>query len=186
MNAVHLPVLSNAKGYSKWPTAEHCFWMNRRNIVECPSQSASRIRRNAISRVGGRESITSTCALLWQRTWSSKPQSLRNGSVKTHYRLNVYPIFLPPMRERPEDIPLLIRHFLEAISAEYKLDVPVVASDALEHIMRYSWPGNVRQLRAMCERWVITRGGQRWNGNISSGVRWNDGRCAAPGSHSHR
>ena len=113
-------------------------------------------------RVGGRESISVDVRII-----AATNVELETAVVEKrfredlYYRLNVYPIFLPPMRERPEDIPLLIRHFLEAISAEYKLDVPVVASDALEHIMRYSWPGNVRQLRAMCERWVITRGGQR-------------------------
>ncbi|MCB9676632.1 MAG: sigma-54-dependent Fis family transcriptional regulator [Alphaproteobacteria bacterium] len=77
------------------------------------------------------------------------------------YRLNVFPIELPPLRERSEDIPLLMRHFLDEISEEYELDPPVVSAEALDAILRYRWPGNVRQLRAMCERWVIVRPGQR-------------------------
>jgi DNA-binding NtrC family response regulator len=77
------------------------------------------------------------------------------------YRLDVFPVSLPPLRERREDIPLLMRHFLDEMSAEYGLEAPVVSADAIAAILGYRWPGNVRQLRAMCERWVITRSGQR-------------------------
>ena len=78
-----------------------------------------------------------------------------------YYRLNVFPIHLPELRERPEDIPLLVRHFLEDVSQEYDLEPPAVDPVAMERILAYGWPGNVRQLRAMCERWVIAaRGGQ--------------------------
>jgi DNA-binding NtrC family response regulator len=78
-----------------------------------------------------------------------------------YYRLNVFPIRLPPLRERREDIPLLMRHFLDAVAQEYALEPPVVSAEALDVILQYRWPGNVRQLRAMCERWVIVRSGQR-------------------------
>ena len=71
------------------------------------------------------------------------------------YRLNVFPVFLPPLRERTEDIPLLLRHFLTDAAEEYDLPVPVVSPEAMECIATYRWPGNVRQLRALCERWVI-------------------------------
>jgi DNA-binding NtrC family response regulator len=76
------------------------------------------------------------------------------------YRLNVFPIVLPPLRERAEDIPLLLTHFVESIAADYALAPPVIAADALACIERYAWPGNVRQLRAMCERWVILAHGR--------------------------
>jgi DNA-binding NtrC family response regulator len=76
------------------------------------------------------------------------------------YRLNVFPITLPPLRERPEDIPLLLRHFLQDAAREYDLPAPTVVPEALEPIVRYRWPGNVRQLRAMCERWVIQCAGE--------------------------
>ena len=72
-----------------------------------------------------------------------------------YYRLNVFPIVLPPLRERPEDIPLLLRHFLDDAAREFGLAAPAVAPDALARIAGYRWPGNVRQLRAMCDRWVI-------------------------------
>jgi len=77
------------------------------------------------------------------------------------YRLNVFPIELPPLRDRSEDIPLLMRHFLDEISEDYELDAPVISAEALVAILGYKWPGNVRELRAMCERWVITRPAQR-------------------------
>ena len=78
-----------------------------------------------------------------------------------YYRLNVFPIHLPPLSSRREDIPLLMRHFLDAVTEEYALETPAISADAMQSILAYEWPGNVRQLRAMCERWVITRAGQR-------------------------
>jgi len=78
-----------------------------------------------------------------------------------YYRLNVFPISLPPLRERREDIPLLMRFFLEDGAREYDLDPPVITSEAMECILSYRWPGNVRQLRALCERWIITHPGRR-------------------------
>ncbi|RME24462.1 MAG: sigma-54-dependent Fis family transcriptional regulator [Deltaproteobacteria bacterium] len=77
------------------------------------------------------------------------------------YRLNVFPLFLPPLRERPEDIPLLTRHFLEDAASEYGLEPPTLAPDAMQAILRYRWPGNVRQLRSLCERWVIVAAGRQ-------------------------
>ena len=76
------------------------------------------------------------------------------------YRLNVFPITLPPLRERPEDIPILTRHFLIDAAKEYDLEPPTVTPEAMEIILRYRWPGNVRQLRALCERWVIQCAGR--------------------------
>jgi two-component system, NtrC family, response regulator AtoC len=76
------------------------------------------------------------------------------------YRLNVFPIQLPPLRERPEDVPLLTRHFLEDAAEEYEMEAPPIAPDAMDRIVSYRWPGNVRQLRSLCERWVIVAAGR--------------------------
>ncbi|MCB9682289.1 MAG: sigma-54-dependent Fis family transcriptional regulator [Alphaproteobacteria bacterium] len=76
-----------------------------------------------------------------------------------YYRLNVFPIRLPPLRERREDIGVLLRHFLRGAAREYGLAPPTIAADAMQWIVSYHWPGNVRQLRAMCERWVIVAQG---------------------------
>ena len=71
------------------------------------------------------------------------------------YRLNVIPFYVPPLRERSEDIPLLARHFLKEFSAAYGRRPREITDDAIETLMRYSWPGNVRELRNVIERIVI-------------------------------
>jgi two-component system, NtrC family, nitrogen regulation response regulator NtrX len=71
------------------------------------------------------------------------------------YRLNVIPFYVPPLRERKEDIALLGRHFLKEFSAVYSRRSREITEDAMETLMRYSWPGNVRELRNVIERLVI-------------------------------
>jgi two-component system nitrogen regulation response regulator NtrX len=71
------------------------------------------------------------------------------------YRLNVIPFYVPPLRERKEDVPLLARHFLREFSAAYGRRAWELTDDAIETLMRYSWPGNVRELRNDIERIVI-------------------------------
>jgi two-component system nitrogen regulation response regulator NtrX len=71
------------------------------------------------------------------------------------YRLNVIPFYVPPLRERKEDVPLLARHFLREFSAAYGRRAWELTDDAIETLMRYSWPGNVRELRNVIERIVI-------------------------------
>ena len=71
------------------------------------------------------------------------------------YRLNVVPFYVPPLRERREDTPLLARHFLADFSAAYSRRTKEITDDAVETLMRYSWPGNVRELRNVIERIVI-------------------------------
>ena len=71
------------------------------------------------------------------------------------YRLNVIPFFVPPLRERKEDIPLFARHFLKELAATYGRRAREITDDAIEILMRYSWPGNVRELRNVIERIVI-------------------------------
>jgi DNA-binding NtrC family response regulator len=80
------------------------------------------------------------------------------------YRLNVIPVELPPLRERKEDIPLLVQHFLDKFHAEPAPGQPraavTVAQDAIRRLMAYSWPGNVRQLENAIERAVAISGGR--------------------------
>ena len=72
-----------------------------------------------------------------------------------YYRLNVFPIHLPPLRERREDIPPLLDHFLKRFSREFHKTIREVSRDALDLLMRYHWPGNVRELRNLVERICI-------------------------------
>jgi two-component system, NtrC family, nitrogen regulation response regulator NtrX len=71
------------------------------------------------------------------------------------YRLNVIPFYVPPLRERKEDIPLLSKHFLKEFSAAYSRRSREITDEAIETLTRYSWPGNVRELRNVIERLVI-------------------------------
>jgi DNA-binding NtrC family response regulator len=72
-----------------------------------------------------------------------------------YYRLSVMPVLVPPLRERPEDIPLLAEHFLEAASRRSKKTVSGIAPESLQALVRYPWPGNVRELENVIERAVI-------------------------------
>jgi two-component system nitrogen regulation response regulator NtrX len=72
-----------------------------------------------------------------------------------YYRLNVLPLDVPPLRERPDDIPRLVRHFLQEISSEYGQKPKTIDDDALALFVRYQWPGNVRELRNSIERLII-------------------------------
>ena len=72
-----------------------------------------------------------------------------------YYRLNVFPIFVPPLRERREDIPPLLDYFLKRFSREFNKRIREVSRDALDLLLRYHWPGNVRELRNVVERICI-------------------------------
>jgi DNA-binding NtrC family response regulator len=73
-----------------------------------------------------------------------------------YYRLNILAIVLPPLRERREDIPMLMDHFLELYARRRGVDVPVVGETVRRMFLRYRWPGNVRELENACERIVQT------------------------------
>jgi two-component system, NtrC family, nitrogen regulation response regulator NtrX len=71
------------------------------------------------------------------------------------YRLNVVPFVVPPLRERKEDIPLFARHFMKEFASAYGRRPREIADDAIDALMRYAWPGNIRELRNVMERIVI-------------------------------
>jgi formate hydrogenlyase transcriptional activator len=71
------------------------------------------------------------------------------------YRLNVFPLLVPPLRERPEDIPLLVRHFTHLHAKEYNKCIADIAGKTMDALCRYHWPGNVRELANLIERGVI-------------------------------
>jgi transcriptional regulator with GAF, ATPase, and Fis domain len=76
-----------------------------------------------------------------------------------YYRLNVVPIRLPPLRERREDIALLVQHFLERESPRIGRRITAVAADAMEELQAYAWPGNIRELRNVIERALVMSSG---------------------------
>ncbi len=79
-----------------------------------------------------------------------------------YYRLMVFPIKLPPLRERREDIPLLCAHFLKRHAEEYRIDSPGFTQDALDALSSYNWPGNIRELENEIQRLVIQAEPGHW------------------------
>jgi DNA-binding NtrC family response regulator len=91
-------------------------------------------------------------------THSDLRQMVDDGQFREDlfYRLNVIPVHVPPLRERKEDIPLLVQHFLEKFAPGTGADkpAPTVSQEAMRRLMAYHWPGNVRQLENAIERAV--------------------------------
>jgi formate hydrogenlyase transcriptional activator len=77
------------------------------------------------------------------------------------YRLNVFPITVPALRERREDIPMLVRHFAQQFARRMKKNIEQIPSEAMEALSRYDWPGNIRELQNLIERAVILSPGPR-------------------------
>jgi formate hydrogenlyase transcriptional activator len=76
------------------------------------------------------------------------------------YRLNVFPIQIPPLRERREDVPLLVRYFVQNFSRRLNKTVQYVPADAMDALVNYSWPGNIRELENLIERAVLLSPGK--------------------------
>jgi formate hydrogenlyase transcriptional activator len=95
-----------------------------------------------------------------------------------YYRLNVFPINVPPLRDRPEDIPILIRYFTQHYAVRMKKNIQTVPAKTLDVLSRYAWPGNVRELENLVERSVILTHGTDLQVPISE--LQADSRAAAP------
>jgi formate hydrogenlyase transcriptional activator len=76
------------------------------------------------------------------------------------YRLNVFPLHVPPLRERREDVPVLVRHFAQQFARRMKKSIETIPSDTMDRLVRYDWPGNIRELQNLIERAVILSPGQ--------------------------
>ena len=72
-----------------------------------------------------------------------------------YYRLNVFPISIPPLRERREDIPLLVRHFVQQFANRMHKTIEAISPETMEALVRYPWPGNIRELQNVIERCVV-------------------------------
>ncbi len=119
------------------------------------------LQEREVELVGGLETytvdtriITATNQNLYEKV---KKQAFRED---LYYRLNVFPIELPPLRERKEDIPLLAEHFLEKYQQELGKKNVVISKEALDALMDYNWPGNIRELENIIERTLIISSNQ--------------------------
>jgi DNA-binding NtrC family response regulator len=118
------------------------------------------LEERKLVRVGGAEPVEVDVRIIAATNRDLK-KAVADGQFREdlYYRLNVIPILLPPLRERREDIPLLIEHFLEHLSVETDRQIEGVSADALAALMRHDWPGNVRELRNVLERGMVVAKG---------------------------
>ncbi len=84
-------------------------------------------------------------------------EMVTNGRFRSdlYYRLNVFPVVLPPLRERPDDIPRLVRHFAHKVARRMGRRIETIPAETMGALVQYGWPGNVRELENVIERAVI-------------------------------
>jgi two-component system, NtrC family, nitrogen regulation response regulator NtrX len=118
------------------------------------------LQEGLVTRVGGAKPVRVDVRVL-AATNKDLEEEIREGRFREdlYYRLNVIPLHVPPLRERREDVPMLVRHFVESYAREANLRPRPFTDDALERLQRMDWPGNVRELRNTVERLLILAGG---------------------------
>jgi two-component system nitrogen regulation response regulator GlnG len=114
------------------------------------------LQEQAFERVGGNETVRTDVRLIAATHRDLKAWSA-DGRFRPdlYYRLGVFTIHLPPLRDRADDLPLLVRHYLRHFSSELGREVREVAAKALERLRGYSWPGNVRELQSVLKQALL-------------------------------
>ncbi|HEU5393507.1 MAG TPA: sigma-54 dependent transcriptional regulator [Candidatus Methylomirabilis sp.] len=114
------------------------------------------LQDGAFERVGGTKPIQVDVRII-AATNTDLARAVRDRKFREDlfFRLNVFPISIPPLRERPEDIPMLVTHFVHRFAQEMRKEIREVTPEALKALMAYPWPGNVRELENFIERAVI-------------------------------
>ncbi len=105
------------------------------------------LQEQCFERVGGNESINVDVRII-AATNKSLVQAMKEGSfrVDLFYRLKVFSIYIPPLRERKSDIPILVEHFIKKYTSQMDQQTKTVSPKAMQQLMKYNWPGNVREL----------------------------------------
>jgi two-component system response regulator AtoC len=118
------------------------------------------LEERRVQRVGGNDPIEVDVRII-----AATNRDLRRGAAEgkfredLFYRLNVIPIVVPPLRQRREDVPLLVENFVERLAVEMKRRLDGVSPDAMSALMAHDWPGNVRELRNVLERGAVVATG---------------------------
>ena len=115
------------------------------------------LQEGELERVGGSKTIPVDVRVI-SATNRELSSEVAEGSFRAdlYYRLNVYPVTVPPLRNRKEDIPLLVMHFVTIFNKKFGKNVVDVPSLLMDHLTDYDWPGNIRELQNIIERAVIT------------------------------
>uniref|UniRef100_A0A7V5XI15 Sigma-54-dependent Fis family transcriptional regulator n=1 Tax=Thermodesulfobacterium geofontis TaxID=1295609 RepID=A0A7V5XI15_9BACT len=114
------------------------------------------LQEKRFERLGGNKPIEIDVRII-SATNKDLLKEIKKGKFREDlfFRINVFPISIPPLRERKEDIPILVEEFLEEFSYKIGCEKKIIKSDALEALIEYDWPGNVRELKNFIERLVI-------------------------------
>ena len=135
-------------------------------IADMPVTTQAKMLRvltdQSYTRVGGQRPVKVDVRVL-SATSRDLAEEIAAGRFREdlYYRLNVVPVRIPPLKERREDIPDLVNHFLTRFAAERRIAPPRIAEEALAALQAHEWPGNVRQLRNIIERTLILAPGDR-------------------------
>ena len=135
-------------------------------IADMPMNTQAKMLRvltdQSYTRVGGQRPVKVDVRVL-SATSRDLAEEIAAGRFREdlYYRLNVVPVRIPPLKERREDIPDLVSHFLTRFAAERRIPTPRIAEEALAALQAHDWPGNVRQLRNIIERTLILAPGDR-------------------------
>lgn len=118
------------------------------------------IQENEFERVGGTQTIKTDVRIIAATNRELKAEVAKgNFREDLWYRLNVYPITLPPLRQRMEDLPLLIEHFIKIYTNKFGKAITSISPRAMQRLQAHSWPGNIRELANAIERAVILTDG---------------------------
>ncbi len=130
------------------------------------------IEQHEFFRVGGTQPVQPDCRII-AATNKNLEHMVRQERFRMDlfYRLNVFPIDVPPLRDRARDIPMLVSHFINVMQSEMNIsELTGVDPDDMKRLVDYNWPGNVRELRNMVERALILRQNGRLNFNFKFGT----------------
>jgi DNA-binding NtrC family response regulator len=158
-------------------------WAHRGTILldeisEMPLPLQAKLLRVLQERVGGRKPVSVDIRVIATTNRRLKDH-MAAGKFREdlYYRLNVIPLTIPPLRERKGDIPVLIEHFIRKHSRDGNQPLPRMSQDTIQHFLEYDWPGNIRELENMVERWLVLYQGGFLTGNH---LFLNEGAAALP------
>jgi len=154
--------LNNKKGLFEVADGGSIFFDEIGNVpLETQAKLLRVIQEKEFMRLGGVETQTADVRII-AATNADLEIAVREGTFREdlYYRLNVISVNLPPLRNRTEDIPLLVVHFLERYARENEKPITAISPAAMEMLMDYRWPGNVRELENAIERAVVLSSGE--------------------------
>ncbi len=114
------------------------------------------LQERTFERVGGTETLKVDVRII-AATNRNLEEAMEQGEFRQdlYYRLNVIPIVVPPLRERPDDVPLLVYHFVNKFSKEFKKPIKEIDDEVMRCLSSYHWPGNIRELENIIERAIV-------------------------------